>query len=223
MPLDSSSTLGGVGGGSLSESVPPRRADGCERPSTPARLVFPKRAANTIGSKQPLGSSWLWAQDAAPTATSERICLFAASRVRFAGLQTARSPPLTPLRGANITTLTRFPCNEPYKVVKKSSRAAPSARRRGARDETYQLDRRGARGHATQRSGRAVGLFTTSQDRPALCSARHCLSASSVSSIPAMMRMPGSCRPRSRTAAPPAQIAAVSGSDFLSVFRPSTA
>jgi hypothetical protein len=48
-------------------------------------------------------------------------------------------------------------------VVKKSSRAAPSARSRAASDETYQVDRRGANEHATQRSGRAAGLFTSSE------------------------------------------------------------
>jgi len=47
--------------------------------------------------------------------------------------------------------------------VNKSSRAAPSARSRGASDETYQLDRRGANEHATLRSGCAADLFTTSE------------------------------------------------------------
>ena len=50
MPLDSSSTLGGVGGGVLTQSVPPGRADATKGPSTPASSLLQKAAENTIGS-----------------------------------------------------------------------------------------------------------------------------------------------------------------------------
>jgi hypothetical protein len=50
MPLDSSSTLGGVGGGVLIESVPLERADASKGPSTPASSLLQKAAENTIGS-----------------------------------------------------------------------------------------------------------------------------------------------------------------------------
>ena len=50
MPLDSSSTLGGVGGGVLTQSVPLRRADAAKGPSTPASSLSQKAAENTIGS-----------------------------------------------------------------------------------------------------------------------------------------------------------------------------
>src|SRR5262249_9230196 len=50
MPLDSSSTLGGVGGGVLPESVPARRADTTGRPSTPASSLSQKAAENTMGA-----------------------------------------------------------------------------------------------------------------------------------------------------------------------------
>jgi hypothetical protein len=50
MPLDSSSTLGGVGGGILFESVSLGRADAAKGPSTPASSLLQKAAENTIGS-----------------------------------------------------------------------------------------------------------------------------------------------------------------------------
>ena len=50
MPLDSSSTLGGVGGGVLNESVPLGRTDAAKGPSTPASSLSQKAAENTIGS-----------------------------------------------------------------------------------------------------------------------------------------------------------------------------
>ncbi len=66
------------------------------------------------------------------------------------------------LQRSGFTATTGVCCE----VVNKSSRAAPSARSRGASNETYQLDRRGASEHATQRSGCAVDLFTASDVGP---------------------------------------------------------
>src|SRR5215831_16867658 len=91
MPLDSSSTLGGVGGGVLPESVPARRADTTGRPSTPASSLSQKAAENTMGAYHNLERCQRWAVD--PVDSSP-----ARSRRRtgvHGGKTLARFPPRT--------------------------------------------------------------------------------------------------------------------------------
>src|SRR5262249_37349827 len=87
MPLDSSSTLGGVGGGVLPESVPARRADTTGRPSTPASSLSQKAAENTMGAYHNLERCQRWAVDPVDRGVhgGKRASVFPRQAPRFAG------------------------------------------------------------------------------------------------------------------------------------------
>src|SRR5262245_23237308 len=85
MPLDSSSTLGGVGGGVLPESVPARRADTTRRASTSASSLSQKAAENTMGAYHNLERCQRWAVDPV-------------DRGVHGGKRASVFPPCTPVR-----------------------------------------------------------------------------------------------------------------------------